>query len=59
MFTPKSKIPKAVHDVEQLADEIQVAAKPKLKVKDVWFRKEAFHGPRSYSVRRTKMLEKD
>ena len=29
MFTPKAKMPKAVHDVEQLANEIQKAAKPK------------------------------
>jgi len=55
MFTPKDKMPRAVHDVEQLANEIQVAAKPKLKVKDVWFRKEAFYGPVSYSTRRTRV----
>ena len=53
MFTPKAKMPKAVHDVEQLANEIQKAAKPKLKVNDVWFRSEAFYGPQSYSSRRT------
>jgi hypothetical protein len=55
MFTPKNKMPKAVHDVEQLVTEIQVAAKPKLKVKDVWFRKEAFHGPLSNSTLNTRV----
>jgi len=53
MFTPKNKMPKAVHDVEQLANEIHKAVKPKLKVKDVWFGKEAFHGPQSHSSRTT------
>ena len=57
MFTPKSKMPRAVSDVEQLANEIQVAAKRKLKVRDVWFRKEAFHGPLSYSSRETTLRE--
>jgi hypothetical protein len=57
MFTPKGKMPRAVQDVEQLANEIQVAAKPKLKVRDVWFRKEAFHGPLSYSSRHTTLTK--
>lgn len=53
LFTPKSKMLKAVHDVEELANAIQNAAKPKLQAADVWFGKEAFQGPPSYSSRRT------
>lgn len=53
MFTPKQKMSKAVHDVEQLANEIQKATRLKLKVKDVWFRDEAFRGPISHSTRTT------
>jgi hypothetical protein len=53
MFTPKEKMPKAVHDVEQFANTIQKAARRKLKVKDGWFRDAAFHGPQSYNLQAT------
>jgi hypothetical protein len=53
MFTPKSKMPKAVHDVEQLANGIHIAAKPRLKAADVLFGREAFRGPLSYNSRET------
>jgi hypothetical protein len=53
LFTPKSKMLKAVHDVEELGNAIQKAAKPMLKAADVWFGKEAFQGPHSYSSRHT------
>jgi hypothetical protein len=58
MFTPKSKMERAVHDVEQLANEIQIHAKQKLEesgMEDVWFRNEAFQGPQSFSVSGTSL----
>jgi hypothetical protein len=48
MFTPKEKLSRAVHDVEQFLNQIHNLAAP--KVKDIWFGKEALYGPQQYSV---------
>ncbi len=53
LFAPKNKMPKAVHDLEQLANEIHGAVKLKSKVSDPWFGKEAFHGSPSFGSHRT------
>jgi len=48
MFTPKEKLSRAVHDVEQFVNQIHSLAAP--KVKDIWFGKEALYGPQQYSL---------
>ena len=51
MFTPKEKLTRAVHDVEQFLNQIHGLAAP--KVKDPWFGKEALRGPSQYSSHTT------
>jgi hypothetical protein len=53
LFTPKTKLPRAIQDVEQLADQIHVIAASNLAVNDAWFGDRAFRGPQSHSFRDT------
>ena len=46
-FTPKDKLVRAVHDVEQFLNQIHSLAAP--KVNDPWFGSEALRGPHQYS----------
>jgi hypothetical protein len=46
-FTPKDKLTRAVHDVEQFLNHLHSLAAP--KVNDIWFGSEALRGPHQYS----------
>jgi hypothetical protein len=46
-FTPKDKLTRAVHDVEQFLNHIHGLAAP--KVDDIWFGSEALRGPDEHS----------
>jgi hypothetical protein len=53
-FTPKDKLERAVHDVEQFLSQVHQLAAP--KVNDIWFGSEALRGPHQYSAGTTKPL---
>lgn len=46
-FTPKDRLTRAVHDVEQFLNRVHALAAP--KVNDSWFGSEALRGPHQYS----------
>jgi hypothetical protein len=49
LVTLKEKLAPVLPDVEEFLNLIQVRAQPMVK-RDVWFRKEALRGPKTYSV---------
>src|SRR6266852_6067811 len=54
-FTPKDKLTRAVHDVEQFLNRLHSLAAP--EVNDIWFGREALRGPNQYSSGTTTLAE--